>query len=78
MAKMGGMNQLASATVAVVFSTAMLFAAHFFTEYRATRSPAIAAVPPFSSPLDRRLPADRTDSSRKMGYITVGWPSGAI
>jgi hypothetical protein len=39
-------HQVASASVAAVFSMSMLLAAHFFTEYRSSRMPAITLVRP--------------------------------
>lgn len=75
---MGFMHQLASATLAALFSIAMLFAAHCFTEYRAVRNPAIAAVPPSSSPLQRRPAVARTDVPRGLGDLSVNWDDGAI
>ena len=38
-------HQLASASIAAVFSLGMLFAAHLFTEYRSGRVAALVPVP---------------------------------
>jgi hypothetical protein len=37
-------HQVVSASIAAIFSISMLLAAHFFTEYRLSRTPAIATM----------------------------------
>jgi len=70
-------QQVASASVAAIFSISMLLAAHFFTEYRASRLPAIAMM---QSPAvtvlvrSRRLPSEASES----GSILPSWPNSAI
>lgn len=58
-------HQVASASVAAVFSISMLLAAHFFTEYRSSRMPAIAdhAIPAGTVLLRSRLPIESNSGS---------------
>ena len=43
---MGAIDQLASASLAVLFSIGLLIASHVFIEYRSSRSPTVSVVQP--------------------------------
>jgi hypothetical protein len=62
-------HQAASASLTAVFSVGMLFAAHFFTEYRSSRIPAIA---PIQSPvLVRENEIRRPTNRQNCGMLAV-------
>jgi hypothetical protein len=48
---MGGVHQLASASLAAAFSILLLVTTHLFIEHRSARSPAIAIVRPIPAPI---------------------------
>jgi hypothetical protein len=59
---MGAIEQLASASLAALFSIGMLIASHIFMEYRLNRSPTISVVEP------ARLLSDNVRRSISRGY----------
>jgi hypothetical protein len=48
---MGGVHQLASASLAAAFSLILLVTAHLFIEHRSAKNPAIAVAHPIVGPI---------------------------
>ena len=62
---MGAIDQLASASLAALFSVGMLIASHIFMEYRSARSPTVNVVQPI------RLLSDNVRMSTNRGFDGV-------
>lgn len=69
-------HQMVSASIAAIFSISMLLAAHFFTEYRLSRTPAIATM---QSPAGTVL-VHRAGRLKQFDSASIlpSWPNGAI
>ena len=59
---MGAIDQLASASLAALFSIGMLIASHVFMEYRSSRTPAVSVAEPI------RLLTDNAKISISRGF----------
>jgi hypothetical protein len=62
-------NQVASASVAAMFSIGMFLAAHLFTEYRSSRMPAITIIKP---------PIAAVGGTSESGSLSANWFDGAL
>lgn len=67
-------HQLASASVAAIFSISMLLAAHLFSEYRFSRMQAVFTVQlPAATPAVSKLPF-----GPNVGPLLGSWSNGAL